>query len=86
MVNRSSKTKKPRDLNKLAKAIADQTTGDAPPEPDPNEGKNPHAVALHFAHYNFCRIHQSLKVTPAMEASVTGKLWTIEDLLTKISN
>lgn len=39
------------------------------------------AVALHFTDYNFCRIHQSLKVTPAMEAGVTGKLWTVNDLL-----
>jgi IS1 family transposase len=39
------------------------------------------AVALHFAHYNFCRIHQSLRVTPAMEAGVTNHLWSIADLL-----
>lgn len=39
------------------------------------------AVALHFAHYNFCRIHQSLKSTPAMEAGVTTYLWSIRDLL-----
>ena len=39
------------------------------------------AVALHFAHYNFVRIHQSLRVTPAMDAGVTSKLWTIGDLV-----
>lgn len=39
------------------------------------------AVALHFYHYNFMRIHQSLRVTPAMEARVTNRLWTWEDLL-----
>lgn len=39
------------------------------------------AVALHFAHYNFVRVHQSLRVTPAMEAGVTGHLWTVGDLL-----
>ena len=39
------------------------------------------AVALHFAHYNFVRIHQSLKTTPAMEAGVTNRLWNIRDLL-----
>ena len=39
------------------------------------------AVALHFAHYNFVRIHQTLKVTPAMEAGVESSLWTIEDLI-----
>ena len=30
-----------------------------------------HAVALHYMHYNFCRIHQTLRVTPAMEAGVS---------------
>jgi len=40
-----------------------------------------HAVSLHFMHYNFVRIHRSLRVTPAMEAGVTGRLWTIEDIV-----
>ena len=40
-----------------------------------------YAVALHFMHYNFCRIHQSLRGTPAMEAGVTDRLWEIEDIL-----
>jgi IS1 family transposase len=39
------------------------------------------AVALHFAHYNFCRIHSSLRVTPAMEAGVLRSPWTIGDLI-----
>lgn len=39
------------------------------------------AIALHFAHYNFCRVHQTLRVTPAMAAGVTNRLWEIEDLL-----
>ena len=39
------------------------------------------AVALHFAHYNLVRIHQTLQVTPAMEAGVTKRLWDLEDLL-----
>lgn len=39
-----------------------------------------HAVALHFAHYNFCRVHQTLRVTPAMEAGITDHVWSIEDL------
>jgi hypothetical protein len=38
------------------------------------------AVALHFMHYNFVRIHQSLRVTPAMAAGVTDRLWSIEDV------
>lgn len=39
------------------------------------------AVALHFAHYNFVRIHQSIRVTPAMAAGVTDHLWSIRDLI-----
>ena len=37
-------------------------------------------VALHVFHYNFCRIHTSLKRTPAMAAGVTDRLWTLSDL------
>jgi len=40
-----------------------------------------HAVSLHFAYYNFCKIHQTLRTTPAMAAGVTDRLWEIEDLL-----
>ncbi len=40
-----------------------------------------HAVALHFMHYNFCRIHQSLRVTPAMQAGVSDKVWSLADLI-----
>lgn len=46
MPNRSSKPKRPRDANQLAKSIVDIATGEAPPQPDPDEGKNPAAVAL----------------------------------------
>ncbi len=49
-----------------------------------------HAVALYFTYYNFCRIHQTLRVSPAMAAGVTAKLWNIEDIVklleTKESN
>ncbi len=43
------------------------------------------AVALHFAHYNFVRIHQSIKATPAMAAGISSNLWTIRDLLDEAS-
>lgn len=39
------------------------------------------AVALHFAHYNFVRIHSSLRMTPAMQAGITERLWSIRDLM-----
>jgi hypothetical protein len=39
------------------------------------------AMALHFAHCNFVRIHPSLRVTPAMAAGVSDRLWFIEELI-----
>ncbi len=40
------------------------------------------AYALHFAYYNFCRIHTTLRVTPAMESGLTLKVWDLKDLVT----
>lgn len=40
-----------------------------------------HAIALHFMNYNFCRIHKTLRVSPAMAAGVTDKLWSLEDVV-----
>ena len=40
-----------------------------------------HSVALHFMFYNFCRVHQTLRVTPAMEAGLTDHVWTLEELV-----
>jgi transposase-like protein/IS1 family transposase len=39
------------------------------------------AVALHFAYYNFCRTHKTIRVTPAMEAGITDHVWTIAELM-----
>ena len=44
------------------------------------------AVALHFAHYNFVRIHKTLRCTPAMAASVNDRLWSLEELVDATSN
>jgi IS1 family transposase len=43
-----------------------------------------HSVALNFMYYNFIRIHQTLRVTPAMAAGVTDKLWELSDLVALI--
>ncbi len=40
-----------------------------------------HAIALHYMHYNFVRMHKTLRCTPAMAANVTSKLWSIEDII-----
>lgn len=39
------------------------------------------AVALYFMHYNFARIHQTLRVTPAMEAKVSDHVWSLEEIV-----
>ena len=43
-----------------------------------------HALAIYFMHYNFARIHQTLRVSPAMAAGVTGKLWELDDIVAMI--
>jgi len=40
-----------------------------------------HSVALHYMYYNFCRVHQTLRVTPAMEAGIANHVWTVEELI-----
>lgn len=44
-----------------------------------------HHAAIHFMHYNFCRIHQTLRVTPAMEAGITDHVWTLEEVVALIN-
>jgi IS1 family transposase len=43
-----------------------------------------HAISLYFMYYNFCRIHQTLRITPAMAAGVTSRLWGLEDIMTML--
>jgi len=38
------------------------------------------AIALYFMHYNFARIHKTLRVTPAMEAGVADHVWSLEEI------
>src|SRR2546423_1854784 len=40
-----------------------------------------HAIALHYMHYNFCRIHQTLRVTPGMESGLSDHVWSIEEII-----
>jgi len=39
------------------------------------------AIALHYMHYNFSRVHQTLRVTPAMEAGIADHVWSIEEVV-----
>jgi hypothetical protein len=43
-----------------------------------------YAVAIHYMHYNFCRVHKTLRVTPAMQAGITEHVWTIEEMLATV--
>ena len=40
-----------------------------------------HAISLFFMHYNFCRVHKTLRVTPAMEAGLTDHIWELEEVV-----
>ena len=40
-----------------------------------------HSLALYFLHYNFCRIHKTLRVSPAMEVGLTDRLWDVFDII-----
>ena len=43
------------------------------------------SIALHYMHYNFCRIHQSFRVTPAMQAGISDHVWSVEELVALVS-
>jgi hypothetical protein len=43
-----------------------------------------HALAVYFMYYNFCRFHQTLQVTPAMQAGVADHVWTIAEIVALI--
>ncbi len=43
-----------------------------------------HALALYFVFYNFCRIHKTLRMSPAMAAGITDRLWSLEDIVARI--
>jgi hypothetical protein len=40
-----------------------------------------HMVAIYHAYYNFCRVHQTLRVTPAMEAALENHVWSLRELV-----
>ena len=39
------------------------------------------SVALHYAHYNFVRVHRTLRMTPAMAAGIADHIWTVQELI-----
>ena len=44
------------------------------------------AIALYFAYYNFCRVHQTLKTTPAVASGLTDHVWSVAELLEKAAD
>jgi hypothetical protein len=45
-----------------------------------------HSVALHFMYYNLCKIHSSVRVTPAMEAGLADHVWSLDELVSLLSD
>jgi hypothetical protein len=50
------------------------------------ELENLQAAVAHFSHYNLVRIHKTLRVTPALAANVTDRLWSLEELAERTTN
>ena len=86
--------KRPRDVSQLAKMMIDMATGESPLPEKPKVKKNEAAVArgrlgglkggkasLHMMYYNFVRLHSKLRMSPAMAAGVSSKLWEIGDIV-----
>jgi hypothetical protein len=75
--------RRPRDPNQPAKLIVDIATGEHPHD-DPDEGKDPAPVALHFQHYNLASPHKNLKNpyprTSAIAAGVSDHIWTLTEI------
>ena len=78
MPTRASNARRPRDTNQLAWQIVQEATGQALVEPEQLDTRSPAAVALQFMWYNFAKIHQTWRVTPAMEAGATDHVWSAE--------
>jgi len=49
--------------------------------PNRKRSRTQPAVALHFMHYNFARIHQTLRVTPAMQAGIADHVWSFAEII-----
>ena len=45
-----------------------------------------HMLAIYYVYYNFCRVHQTLRVTPAMEAGIANHVWTVEEVVALLAS
>ena len=78
--------KRPRDFSQAAKLVVDIARELTPEERGVDAfskkvENHAHAVALHMMYYNFVRIHQTVRMTPAMAAGVTKRLWEMTDVM-----
>ena len=73
--------RRPADFNAAAVMVGRIATGEVEDTPSKAPGRAAGGKALYFFHYNFCRIHKSLRVTPAMAAGVTDKLMDMGELV-----
>jgi hypothetical protein len=48
-------------------------------------GNHVYHLALHYMYYNFCRVHKTLRVTPAMEAGITDHVWSLGEIINLIA-
>lgn len=78
--------RKTEDVNEAAFRVARESMAEPIPITRAKRRKNPAAVALHYMYYNFCRVHQTLRVTPAMEAGITDHVWSIECLVSLLDS
>ena len=85
----AKRLKRPRDPVQLGKMIGDILTGQVEDRRmtrltnafSKKAENHAHMMAIYFMHYNFVRIHQTLKITPAMAAGVTNKLLEMSDMV-----
>ncbi len=66
-----------RDFMQVARGVVEQASGeqmDGKPLTPPPDRRNPH--------YNFCRVHSTLRVTPAMEAGIRDHVWSLDEMCT----
>ena len=74
---RSENAKKSATTRRVAGRFCETATGPL----IKNTGGNAATVALYFMYYNFGRVHQTLRVTPAMEAGIADHVWSVEEIV-----
>ena len=53
--------------------------------PSKKADNHPAIVSLYFMYYNFARVHQTIRIRPAMEAGIADHFWSIEDIIGRLA-